>query len=342
MTSRTSSLVPICTLWFVASAVCTSCAKKTLNLLATTAGSCAMTLTIVQFATSAIPTVAACLLLNRRPPRALRETLLVALSYTLGFLLLNCSLGKLAASFSETVRGIEPLTTFILVRLFAARGGTLTKGMAGGLASVLVGGIINIWAQPDFELSGLLLGLLANCAFSSRGLLVTQLQDAAHRSTRTSLEATDELRGGGLGGSASGTVDPLGLFAAQHVLGLLLLTPVALFVEGDSCAVAILHRSHARRIAVYSALGFFAYNFTSLVVLLLIDAVSHSVLNTCRRAVTIVASAVVFQNAISLSSGGSIVLIIGGGVAYAVFKGAANTSRASELRALAPSSLLES
>ena len=299
-----------------------------------------MTLTVAQFATSAIPTVAACLLLNRRPPQALRETMLVALSYTLGFLLLNCSLGKLAASFSETVRGMEPLTSFILVRLFAAHGGTLTKGMAGGLALVLVGAVINIWAQPAFELSGLLLGLLANCAFSSRGLLVTQLQDAAHRNTRTIVEATDKRCGGGLG-YASGTVDPLGLFAAQHVLGLLLLTPVALFMEGDSCAVALLHRSHARRIAVCSALGFFAYNFSSLVVLLLVDAVSHSVLNTSRRAITIVASAVVFQNAMSLSSGGGIVLTIGGGVAYAVFKGASSMPRASELHALIPSATLD-
>ena len=46
--------------------------------------------------------------------------------------------------------------------------------------------------------------------------------------------------------------------------------------------------------------------------------VSHAVCNTCRRAVTIVAAAFVFRNAISLSSWGGIVLIIAGSASYAV------------------------
>lgn len=60
-----------------------------------------------------------------------------------------------------------------------------------------------------------------------------------------------------------------------------------------------------------SAASFFAYNFLSLYVLLLIDAVSHAVCNTCRRAVTIISAAIVFQNAISAPSALGIALIIG-------------------------------
>lgn len=312
-------------LWYASSAVCTSCGKAALNHLMPRAGSCALSLTTMQFVVSAAATLVACAVLGRRPPSALRETALVSLAYTLGFLLLNCSLGRLAASFSETVRGLEPLSSFILVRIFAARGGALSLGMGCALMAVLLGAAIAVWAQPAFDVNGLLLGLLANCAFSSRGLLVTLLQDAAKRNAQK-----DEARRlqGGAGGDAlssdaaasrdAGRIDPIGLFAAQHVLGLLLLGPAAFATEGDRCVHALHGHPAASRMALFSSLGFLAYNFLSLVVLLLMDAVSHSVLNTTRRAATIIAAAAVFQTPVGPSSACGIVLIIGGAVAYAI------------------------
>ena len=227
----------------------------------------------------------------------------VSLAYTLGFLLLNCSLGRLQASFSETVRGLEPLTSFVLVRLLSARGGQLSGASAAALLSVLAGAALSVWAQPAFDLKGFAFGLLANCCFSSRALLVTLLQDA----------------------QKSG-VDPIGLFAAQHSLGLLLLAPAALAAEGTQCAVVLASHPKAAHAAGLSALGFLAYNFLSLYVLLLIDAVSHSVCNTCRRAVTIVAAAIIFQNAVSPTSAAGIVLIIGGATAYAIASAAAKNA----------------
>ena len=315
--------------WYFSSAVCTSCGKAALNLLLPRAGSCALSLTTMQFVISAVATVFACGILGRRPPSAPFETFLVSLSYTMGFLLLNCSLGKLAASFSETVRGLEPLTSFILVRIFAARGGALTSGMAGALLCVLLGAALAVWAQPAFDLNGLLLGLLANCAFSSRGLLVTMLQDAAQRKAKWEGATQAGAPAGAPTSSApSGAIDPIGLFAAQHVLGLVVLAPAAYIAEGATCARALRRDEHALQMAAYSALGFLTYNFLSLLVLLLMDAVSHSVLNTTRRAVTIVAAAIFFQNAISFVSAVGIVLIIGGACAYAVFSSRAKRAAA--------------
>ena len=80
-------------------------------------------------------------------------------------------------------------------------------------------------------------------------------------------------------------------FAAQHTLGLSILVPAAMLMDDRRCAVSLARDpwdNPATRAAALSALGFLAYNFLSLSVLLLIDAVSHSVCNTCRRAVTIV------------------------------------------------------
>ena len=48
------------------------------------------------------------------------------------------------------------------------------------------------------------------------------------------------------------------------------------------------------------------------------------VTNTCRRAVTIVSAAIVFQNVISAATGAGIALIIGGSAAYVCASAAAN------------------
>ena len=256
--------------WFGFSAVCTACGKSALTLLAPRAGSCALTLTTLQFLSSAAAGVVVCLGFRRSVPGACKEVVAVSLAYTLGFLLLNCSLGRLQASFSETVRGLEPLTSFLLVRLLGVRGGQLSRGSATALLAVLAGATLSVWAQPKFDLGGLGFGLLANCAFSSRALLVTMLQDATRRrrAEGRSVSAPD---------SGKHDVDPVGLFAAQHVLGLLLVAPTALVAEGTHCAVVLTHSAHAAHVAGLSALGFLMYNFLSLCVLLLIDAVSHSV-----------------------------------------------------------------
>ena len=316
------ALLVLCVVcWFLASAVCTASGKIALtHLRPHSGGGCALTLTTAQFMTSAAASAVAAVVLGRRPPAAFREVALVSLAYTLGFLLLNCSLGRLQASFSETVRGLEPLTSFLLARALSARGARLSRASAAALAAVLAGAALSVFSQPRFDISGLVYGLLANCAFSSRGLLVTLLQDATRR-------------GDGDSGGKVGAIDPIGLFAAQHALGLLLLVPAAIATDGRHCAVALANQpwtNPATRAATLSALGFLAYNFLSLCVLLLIDAVSHSVCNTCRRAVTIVTAALVFQNAISASSAAGITLIIGGAAAYAI------ASAAERAAAIAP------
>ena len=263
------SLLAAVAMWFASSAVCTACAKMALSALASAGErSCALTLTTLQFSVTLALSGMVGLAQGRRMPSALRELVLVSLAYVLGFLLLNQSLGRLQASFSETVRGLEPLTSFLFVRLFGGRGSQIRPSAACALLLVLGGAALSVWAQPAFDVRGLVYGLLANCAFSSRALLVTTLQDVTR--------ASDPLQP---------EVDSLGLFVAQHLLGLVLLAPLALASEGTSCAAALAQSYSATTAAVASSFGFLCYNFLSLYVLLLLDAVAHSVCNTCRRAV---------------------------------------------------------
>ena len=64
--------------WFGFSAVCTAGAKSALTLLAPHAGSCALTLTTLQFTVSAVVCSTVCVLLQRSVPKAPRELALVS------------------------------------------------------------------------------------------------------------------------------------------------------------------------------------------------------------------------------------------------------------------------
>ena len=119
---------------------------------------------------------------RKGPPRAvLFELCLVSGAYSMGFVLLNSSLGKLAASFSETVRSLEPITSFALTWACGGRGATLNVMSAMALLSVIMGGGVSVASQPRFDMMGLLLGFGANFMFSSRTLLVTLMQVPSQR-----------------------------------------------------------------------------------------------------------------------------------------------------------------
>ena len=101
--------------WFASSALCSFGTKNTLNSLAPQ--SCAVGLTTLQFIFSAVIGGAICLVTRQSVPRGCWLDMgRIALVYTLGFLFFNMSYGRLAASFAETVRGLEPLFSFAFVR----------------------------------------------------------------------------------------------------------------------------------------------------------------------------------------------------------------------------------
>lgn len=231
--------------WFATSAVCTSAGKVALTLAAHKTGGCALSLTLAQFVIAAAVSCLCCVLLRRTIPSAPRELLCVSVAYTLGFLLLNQSLGRLHASFSETVRSLEPLTSFVLAYLLSARGTTLGRRTAGSLLAVLLGAVVSVWAQPGFDVRGFVYGLLANCAFSSRGVFVTKLQDATRRQQEARGVAAEKARG----------VDSVALFAAQHAIGLVLLLPAAMLSEGTKCSAVLVHSKAAARASTLRSAG---------------------------------------------------------------------------------------
>ena len=74
------------------------------------------------------------------------------------------------------------------------------------------------------------------------------------------------------------------------------------------------------------------YNLLSLLCLLQMNAVAHSVANSCRRALTIGRAALYFGTPMGPASVAGVVLVVGGAAWYAVAKNAA----AAAARAAAP------
>ena len=170
-------LTPMVAGWFLCSAVNTAGVKAGLTLLKPR--SCGFSLTAMQFTAAALfqaALAAATGRLRPLPPGSLVEVSRIACAYTLGFLTLNLAMGLLAASFAETVRGLEPLFSFGLVRLCGGRGGALSLAAGGALATLLVGAALACGAQPNFSRAGLALGMLSNFCFACRSLLTTRMQ----------------------------------------------------------------------------------------------------------------------------------------------------------------------
>ena len=70
------------------------------------------------------------------------------------------------------------------------------------------------------------------------------------------------------------------------------------------------------------------YNLLSLLCLLQMNAVAHSVANSCRRALTIGSAAIYFGTPMGPASVAGVVLVVGGAAWYAVAKNAAAAARA--------------
>ena len=109
MAPDSSKVVFLVGSWYALSALCSASTKSSLNHLQP--HSCAVTVTAVQIfiAMVASGTIFWCLGRASPPRSAMMDVIKISIAYTAGFLLLNLSYGRLAASFAETVRGLEPL-----------------------------------------------------------------------------------------------------------------------------------------------------------------------------------------------------------------------------------------
>lgn len=211
--------------------------------------------------------------------------------YTIGFILTTSSFSLAPPAFAETVKATEPISTVLIGLLFFSEG-TSMKTYAT-LIPICFGVAMSCIHNTSFHMMAFLLAAGSNFGFSSRAVFAKRL----------SLFYPD-------------AIDEITLFSAISFLGLILLIPVAFFMEGARLREMLVSGSFASHelltLLTINGSCFAAYNLLSYIVLKRTDLVTHSVLNCFRRVFIIVTTTLWFNETITfLNSCGVAIAVVG-------------------------------
>ncbi|KAG5032030.1 hypothetical protein JHK82_015623 [Glycine max] len=242
-----------------------------------------VTVTVVQFAVGTV-LVAFMWGLNlyKRPKLSgamLGAILPLAAVHTLGNLFTNMSLGKVAVSFTHTIKAMEPFFSVILSAMFL--GEFPTPWVVGSLVPIVGGVALASVTEASFNWAGFWSAMASNVTNQSRNVL----------SKKAMVKKEDSM-------------DNITLFSIITVMSFFLLAPVAIFMEGVKFTPAYLQSAgvNVRQLYIRSllaALCFHAYQQVSYMILQRVSPVTHSVGNSVKRVVVIVSSVIFFQTPVS-------------------------------------------
>jgi len=218
----------------------------------------------------------------------------VAVTYTLGFFFTNLAFSLANASFVETVKSGEPISTVILAfLLLREREKTTTYA---SLLPVVLGVAMASSGEAGGGLAAFLATVASNFGFSARAVFAKQLKKDHPSSPAAKSDVS--------------------LFFHISWMGLVGLLPLAFFTETDPLkqAVGVQGFDLSRFLAVMSCNGlmYTAYNQFSFMVLSRVSTATHAVLNVCRRVCVIGVTTVVFGTPLTFVNGIGIVIAVAG------------------------------
>ncbi|KAG8652565.1 phosphoenolpyruvate/phosphate translocator 1, chloroplastic [Manihot esculenta] len=242
-----------------------------------------VTVTAVQFA---VGTVLVILMwtfnLHKRPKISgaqLAAIVPLAMVHTLGNLFTNMSLGKVAVSFTHTIKAMEPFFSVVLSAMFL--GELPTIWVVGSLMPIVGGVALASATEASFNWAGFWSAMASNLTNQSRNVLSKKVMVKKEES-----------------------IDNITLFSIITIMSFILLAPVSLFMEGVNFTPAYLQSAGLNIKEVYirsllAALCFHAYQQVSYMILQRVSPVTHSVGNCVKRVVVIVSSVLFFQTPVS-------------------------------------------
>ncbi|XP_028778272.1 triose phosphate/phosphate translocator, non-green plastid, chloroplastic-like [Neltuma alba] len=203
----------------------------------------------------------------------------LAFVHTLGNLFTNMSLGKVAVSFTHTIKAMEPFFSVILSAMFLGEFPTLW--VVSSLVPIVGGVALASVTEASFNWAGFWSAMASNLTNQSRNVL----------SKKVMVKKDDSM-------------DNITLFSIITVMSFFMLAPVAVFMEGVKLTPAYLQSAglNVRQIYIRSliaALCFHAYQQVSYMILQRVSPVTHSVGNCVKRVVVIVSSVIFFQTPVS-------------------------------------------
>uniref|UniRef100_A0A2P2MAC4 Sugar phosphate transporter domain-containing protein n=2 Tax=Rhizophora mucronata TaxID=61149 RepID=A0A2P2MAC4_RHIMU len=242
-----------------------------------------VTVSVGQFAVgSVIVTFMWALNLYKRPKitgAQLAAIVPLAVVHTLGNLFTNMSLGKVAVSFTHTIKAMEPFFSVLLSAMFLGEMPTLW--VVGSLVPIVSGVALASVTEASFNWAGFWSAMASNLSNQSRNVLSKKVMVRKEES-----------------------MDNITLFSIITIMSFILLAPVALFMEGIKFTPAYLQSAGLNVKQVYiraflAALCFHAYQQVSYMILQRVSPVTHSVGNCVKRVVVIVSSVLFFQTPVS-------------------------------------------
>ncbi|KAG1347020.1 phosphoenolpyruvate/phosphate translocator 1, chloroplastic [Cocos nucifera] len=203
----------------------------------------------------------------------------LAMVHTLGNLFTNMSLGKVAVSFTHTIKAMEPFFSVLLSSLFLGELPTIWVLLSLG---PIVGGVaLASMTESSFNWAGFWSAMASNLTFQSRNVLSKKLMVKKEES-----------------------LDNINLFSIITIMSFCLLAPVTLFVEGVKFTPSYMQSAGLNLKQIYlrsliAGLCFHAYQQVSYMILARVSPVTHSVGNCVKRVVVIVTSVLFFRTPVS-------------------------------------------
>ncbi|KAJ1261942.1 hypothetical protein BS78_09G067600 [Paspalum vaginatum] len=262
------------------------------------------TITTFQFASgSFFITLMWLLNLHPKPRLSLKQyakILPLALIHMLGNCFTNMSLGKVAVSFTHTVKAMEPFFSVLLSVLFL--GATPSVLVLGSLVPIVGGVVLASMTEVSFNWIGFWSAMASNLTNQSRNVF----------SKRLLADKEDNL-------------DDINLFSIMTVMAFLLSAPLMLSVEGIKFSPSYLQSAgvNIKELCVKAALAgtcFHFYQQVSYSLLARVSPVTHSVANSLKRVVVIVSSVLFFKTPISPINALGTGLALAGVFLYSQFK----------------------
>ncbi|GJN35906.1 hypothetical protein PR202_gb24721 [Eleusine coracana subsp. coracana] len=242
-----------------------------------------LTITTFQFASgSFFITLMWLLNLHPRPRLSLQQCakiLPLALIHVLGNAFTNMSLGRVAVSFTHTVKAMEPFFSVLLSVLFL--GETPSILVLGSLVPIVSGVVLASMTEISFNWIGFWSAMASNLTNQSRNVISKKV-----------LADNEE------------SLDDINLFSVMTVMAFLLSVPLMLSVDGIKFSPSYLRSTgiNIEELCVKAALAgtcFHFYQQVSYSLLARMSPVTHSVANSLKRVVVIASSVIFFRTPIS-------------------------------------------
>ncbi|KAK2365542.1 holo-[acyl-carrier-protein] synthase [Trifolium repens] len=238
--------------------------------------------------------------LNLHPRPNISKSKLVAIlplavAHTLGNLLTNISLGKVAVSFTHTIKAMEPFFTVVLSSLLLGQMPTLW--VFSSLLPIVGGVALASMTEVSFNWIGFSTAMASNLTNQSRNVLSKKLMS-----------------------NEEDALDNINLYSVITIISFFLLLPFAIFLEGVKFTPSYLQSAasqglNVRELCIRSVLAafcFHAYQQVSYGILEKVSPVTHSVGNCVKRVVVIVSSVIFFQTPVSpINALGTAIALVG-------------------------------